>query len=113
MMAQERRSKGLSTAQTLLGIGVILLLIVLPLLFVSNTEFGGSDGAGSDVVQRIAPAYDASWATNWWEPPGGETESMLFALQATAGGILIGYLFGFLRGRKRGRAEAADPAAEL
>ncbi|NJN84175.1 MAG: cobalt transport protein CbiN [Caldilineaceae bacterium] len=83
---------------------IFVLLIVLlgaaPLVLVPDSEFGGSDGVGSEVVARIAPEYNAQWATNWWTPPGSETESMLFALQATAGGILIGYCFGYMRGKK-------------
>jgi cobalt/nickel transport protein len=89
------------------GIVVILILVAVPLVIIQDSEFGGSDGAGSEVVEQIAPDYDSQWATNWWEPPGGETESALFAIQAAVGGILIGYGFGFLRGRKKGRAELA------
>lgn len=81
------------------GIMLIILLATIPLFIVQDSEFGGSDGAGSELVERIAPDYDTEWTTNLWEPPGGETESMLFALQATAGGILIGYFFGYMRGK--------------
>jgi len=90
----------LSWPMTIAGIVLILLLAIIPLVLVPGSEFGGSDGAGSEAIQRIAPEYNAEWATNWWSPPGGETESMLFALQATLGGVLIGYFFGYLRGRK-------------
>ena len=99
----------LTRTQSLLGVAAILILIMLPLVLVHNTDFGGSDGAGSEAIEAIAPEYDTSWATNWWEPPGGETESMLFALQATVGGIFIGYAFGFFRGRKRGLAQTELP----
>jgi cobalt/nickel transport protein len=87
------------------GIVVIILLAAIPLILVQDSEFGGADGAGSEVIESIAPEYDSSWTTNWWEPPGGETESMLFALQATVGGFLIGYFFGYMRGRKKDRKE--------
>ena len=82
------------------GVAVIILLAVTPLVIVQGSEFGGSDGAGSEAIVEIAPEYDNEWIGNIWEPPGGETESLLFALQATAGGVLIGYCFGYLRGRK-------------
>ena len=84
----------------LAGIGLIILLAVAPLILVKDSEFGGSDGVGSEAITEIAPDYDNNWIGNIWEPPGGETESLLFALQATAGGVLIGYCFGFLRGRR-------------
>lgn len=92
----------------ILGIAAIVLLMVIPLFLVRDSEFGGSDGAGADAIAVIAPNYNSEWITNIWTPPGGETESMLFALQATVGGILIGYLFGYLRGRKSAQSSAPD-----
>ena len=82
------------------GILIILVLITIPLFIIKDSEFSGSDGVGSDTISTIAPDYDSSWTTNWWTP-SRETESALFALQATVGGILIGYVFGYLRGRKK------------
>ncbi len=90
----------------LLGALAIVLLLTIPLVLIKDSKFGGSDGAGSEAIAAIAPEYNSNWTTNWWEPPGGETESALFALQATAGGILIGYFFGYLHGRKKGRQES-------
>lgn len=92
--------KKFSTTTVVIGIIVIILLMAYPLATVQDTEFGGADGAGSEAVMELYPAYDDSWVSNIWEPPGGETESMLFALQAVAGGILIGYFFGYKRGQK-------------
>lgn len=103
-----KRPAGLSRTAILLGILAIILLTIIPLLLFPDSEFRGSDGAGSETVARIAPEYDAEWITNWWAPPGGETESMLFALQATIGGILIGYFFGYLRGRRSLGNESAS-----
>ncbi|MEM7113954.1 MAG: energy-coupling factor ABC transporter substrate-binding protein [Chloroflexota bacterium] len=94
-------TKRFSPMVYLVGILLILFLSILPLTLGLDSEFGGSDGAGSDLISEIAPDYDSEWITNIWSPPGGETESMLFALQATAGGVLIGYCFGYLRGRRR------------
>ena len=92
-------TKRFSPAAYLIGIVAILVLTALPLVIIQDSEFGGADGVGSEIVAEIAPEYNAEWASNVWEPPGGETESMLFAVQATFGGVLIGYCFGFLRGR--------------
>lgn len=99
------RSKRLGPGWIIAGTIAILVLVAIPLIIIQDSEFGGSDGAGSEVVEQIAPEYNSEWATNWWEPPGGETESALFAIQAAVGGILIGYVFGFIHGRKKGRAE--------
>lgn len=86
------------TGTILASVLTIVLLIVIPLITINDSEFSGADGRGSDIVAEIAPDYDSEWVTNIWEPPGSETESMLFALQATVGGLLIGYTFGYLRG---------------
>ncbi len=104
----QQQPKRYSIWITLLGILAIVVLMAIPLIIVQDSEFGGSDGAGSEAIAIIAPNYDSGWTTNWWEPPGGETESMLFALQATAGGILIGYFFGYFKGKKKGREEALE-----
>jgi len=104
-MTTQAQPKKFGAGVILIGVLAIILLMAYPLMTIKDSEFGGSDGAGSEVVETIAPDYDSGWISNIWEPPGGETESALFALQATAGGILIGYFFGFLRGRKKGREE--------
>ena len=96
-----------------LGIGAIVLISVVPLVIIRGTEFGGADGLGAEMVATLAPDYDPGWSTNWWEPPGGETESALFALQAAIGGILIGYFFGYMRGRKKGREEIQAAATDV
>jgi cobalt/nickel transport protein len=98
--------KKYSTWIIIAGILAIILLMAIPLIIVQDSQFGGSDGAGSEAVAAIAPEYNPEWVTNWWTPPGSETESMLFALQATAGGVLIGYFFGYIRGRKKRREES-------
>ena len=56
--------------------------------------WGGSDGAGSEMLeaQGYEPWIDNSDYT--FTPPSGEIESCLFALQAVFGGLLIGWVFG-------------------
>lgn len=82
---------------------VLLLLCVaiaaVPLLTIHDSEFGGADGAAEDAILAIAPDYEP-WAESLLEPPGGETESLLFCLQAALGALIIGYGFGYLVARK-------------
>jgi cobalt/nickel transport protein len=85
----------------ILGIVLIVLMAAIPLGMITNSEFGGSDNVGADTVKSMYPNYNESWVQNVWTPPGGETESMLFALQAVAGGVLIGYFFGYKNGQKK------------
>lgn len=108
MTTQAQPSKKYSAWVTIAGILAIIVLTAVPLILIQDSEFGGSDGAGSEAVASIAPQYNSQWITNLWEPPGGETESMLFALQATVGGILIGYFFGYLRGRKESQPKTTS-----
>lgn len=96
-MTTRNEPKKFNTWVVVVAIAAIIILAAYPLMTVHGTDFGGSDGAGSELIEELAPDYDPTWISNIWEPPGGETESMLFALQAVAGGILIGYLFGYKR----------------
>ncbi len=99
------KPKRFSWSIYLLGIVIIISLIAMPLLLLPGSQFTGSDTLGANTIAQIAPDYNFEWASNWWSPPGTETESALFALQAAAGGILIGYFFGYLRGKKAGSRE--------
>ncbi len=100
-MQQKPQDQKRSWIWTVLGVIAILFLLAWPLMTVKDSDFGGSDGVGSEVIAQIAPDYDPNWISNVWTPPGSETESMLFGIQAAAGGILIGYFFGYYRGKRQ------------
>lgn len=85
---------------TLVLLLICVLIIIVPLMFVKNSEFAGADGAAKDAITEINPSYE-TWASPIMEPPGGETESLLFALQAALGAGVLGYGFGVLRERNR------------
>ncbi|MCQ4636384.1 energy-coupling factor ABC transporter substrate-binding protein [Anaerovorax odorimutans] len=76
------------------------LIAVVPLLFIHDSEFGGADGAAEEAIAAIDPDYEA-WADPLIEPPGGETESLLFCLQAALGGGVFGFGMGYLICRKK------------
>ena len=82
---------------------LVALLAVIPLIIVNDSEFGGADGAAEEMITEIRPEYEP-WFNSFWEPPGGETESLLFALQAALGAGFIGYYVGY----KRGQAKEKD-----
>ena len=80
---------------------VCILLFIAPLIMYSGLGedegyFGGSDDAASEQIE--ASDYEP-WFSSIWEPPSGEIESLLFALQAAIGAIIIGYFFGYWRGQ--------------
>lgn len=88
----------------------ILLIIVLGLTFIpflalKGAEFGGSDDAGSVMVEQINGEYEA-WFTpvlETWidgEIPG-EIESLLFCLQTGIGVGVIAFCMGRFVERKK------------
>lgn len=77
-----------------------VLIAVIPLVLIRDSEFGGADGAAEELITEINPEYEA-WASPVFEVPGGETESLLFCLQAAIGAGIFGYGFGVLRERYR------------
>lgn len=87
---------------TVAALVAIVALAVGPLLILRNsdTEFSGADGQAADEVTRIDPDHEP-WFTPIWSPPGGETESLLFALQAALGAGVLGYVAGAIRTRHR------------
>ncbi|WP_142849473.1 energy-coupling factor ABC transporter substrate-binding protein [Telmatospirillum sp. J64-1] len=86
---------------TLLILLAILAIVVFPLLVV-DSEFEGADAQAEAI---LAEGGHEPWFEPLWEPPGGETESLLFALQAALGAGLLGYYIGVRRGRSASREE--------
>ncbi|HWQ77463.1 MAG TPA: energy-coupling factor ABC transporter substrate-binding protein [Anaerovoracaceae bacterium] len=81
-------------------LALIVIIAVSPLLFIQDSEFGGADGAAEEAITTIDPGYEP-WAESLIELPGGETESLLFCLQAGIGAGIIGFGFGYLVARKK------------
>lgn len=82
-----------------------VLIAAIPLMTIHDSEFGGADGAAEEAITAINPDYEP-WAESILEPPGGETESLLFALQAALGAGVIFFSFGYLVARKKYRPTA-------
>lgn len=89
-----------NTKIVIICLALAILIAVAPLLFVKGSEFGGADGAAEEVITALNPDYEA-WAEPIIEPPGGETESLLFCLQAALGGGVFGFGLGYLICRKK------------
>lgn len=92
-----------SILKNLLLAALVVALAVVPLMTLKHAEFGGSDDQAEQAITQLHPEYKR-WFTPFWEPPGGEVESLLFALQAAIGAGVLGYGLGFLRGKR----ESAD-----
>lgn len=88
----------------------VILIAFIPLFLLKDAEFGGSDDAGSIVVEEVNSDYEA-WATPILErliggELPGEVESMLFCVQTGIGvGILAFFMGRFVERKKQGRGE--------
>ena len=90
-------NKNLRTAVICLVLCV--LIGVIPLMFIKDSEFGGADGQAEEAISRIDEDYQP-WFESLAEPPGGETESLLFCIQAAIGAGVFGFGMGYLVSRK-------------
>ena len=79
---------------------VIFLVLSLIPIVAAEEKWSGADDLAEGKIQEIAPDYKP-WFEPIWEPPSGEIETFLFALQASIGSLIIGYLIGYYRGEKK------------
>ncbi len=79
--------------RNLILFALVVIFAVVPLLTINDSEFGGSDGKAEELITEIDPTYEP-WFESLIELPGGETESLLFCLQAAIGGLVIGFGIG-------------------
>ena len=85
---------------------VCAVILIFPLMTIRDSESGGADGAAEEVITELDPDY-APRAESILEPPGGETESLLFCLQTALGTAVVAFGFGYLVARKKYRSEDA------
>ncbi|MHC1688436.1 MAG: energy-coupling factor ABC transporter substrate-binding protein [Methanothrix sp.] len=90
----------------------IIVIFVAAFAYISatgNHEWGGSDDQSEGVISDLTGGTYQPWFHSIWEPPSGEIESLLFALQAAIGSIIIGYFLGYYRAMaKMKAAKSAD-----
>ena len=84
----------------------IVLIALVPLFALKGAEFGGSDDAGSQMVEEVTGSAYEPWFTPVLETMiggelPGEVESLFFCLQTGIGVGIIAYCFGYLVARKK------------
>ncbi|MGI6006141.1 MAG: energy-coupling factor ABC transporter substrate-binding protein [Ruminococcus sp.] len=82
-----------------------ILIAFIPLFALKDAEFGGSDDAGSEVVEEVDSSYEP-WATPIFEnilggELPGEVESLLFCVQTGIGVGIIAFVMGRFVERKK------------
>ncbi|MFD8643771.1 energy-coupling factor ABC transporter substrate-binding protein [Streptomyces zaomyceticus] len=94
---------------------IVAALAVLPLALGlgdhKEEPFTGADAEAETAITELRPDYEP-WFSPLYEPPSGEIESALFALQAALGAGVLAYYFGVRRGRRQGAARAAAAGAK-
>lgn len=102
---EAKKSKNTFLVITLLIIAI--LLAVVPLFMKKGAEFGGSDDAGSVMVEEISGEAYTPWFTPVLESAlggelPGEVESLIFCIQTGLGvGILAFFMGRFVERKKQ------------
>lgn len=83
----------------------VLLIALIPLFLLKDAEFGGSDDAGSAVVEEVDSSYQP-WAVPLAErllgrELPGEVETLFFCLQTGIGVGIIAFIMGRFVERKK------------
>ena len=88
----------------LLLIAVLIGLLPLLLPQLAGQTFTGTDDQAREQILRLAPDYQP-WLAPLLTPPGPETASLLFTLQAALGSAMLGYWLGAAVTRARAQKE--------
>lgn len=82
--------------------GILLLIVAVlafaPLFMARNAEFAGADDRAEKAISTLNANYKP-WFKPLWEPPSGEVETFLFALQAAIGSGFVFYYLGYIKGK--------------
>ncbi len=86
-------------------LAMVAAIVIFPLAIYNGKGeeqgyFGGSDDQGPEYIESTGYT---PWAHSLWEPPSPEIESLLFAVQAAIGAIIIGYVLGYYQGQNKER----------
>ena len=89
---------------------IILLIAFIPLFALKDSELGGSDDAGSQVVEEVDSSFQPIAEPILEKMLGhelpGEVESLLFCVQSSIGvGVLAFFMGRFVERKKLGKGE--------
>ena len=89
---------------------IILLIAFIPFFALKDAEFGGSDDAGSQVVEEVDSSFQPIAEPVLEKMLGhelpGEVDSLLFCVQSSIGvGVLAFFMGRFVERKKLGKGE--------
>ena len=89
---------------------IACLIAIIPLFALKGAEFGGSDDAGSQVVEEVDSSFQPIAEPILEKMLGhelpGEVESLLFCVQSSIGvGVLAFFMGRFVERKKLGKGE--------
>lgn len=99
-MDTNNKSKNNMLIKNLILAFLVIAIAVIPLIFVKNAEFGGSDDKAEKAITQIDKNYKP-WFSPVWKPPSSEIESLLFSVQAAIGSGIVCYYLGYLKGKSK------------
>ena len=102
----ETSKKSNNSTTVILLLLLVAVLVIAPLFLQKGAEFGGSDDAGSVMVEEVTGEAYTPWFTPILETMlggeiPGEVESLIFCLQTGIGVGIIAFLMGRLVERKK------------
>jgi cobalt/nickel transport protein len=90
-------------------VAVLAFIVVFLIISAGGSHaFSGSDDVGSQKISELTghPVESFKPLIPQYEPPSGEIEATLFALQAAFGGVVLGIVFGYWLGQRKASATA-------
>jgi cobalt/nickel transport protein len=78
----------------------VIVIFIAAFAYVSssgNHEWAGADSQAENVISQLTGGTYQPWTQSVYTPPSGEIESLLFAMQAAIGSLIIGYFLGYYR----------------
>lgn len=96
--------------RNLLLLALAITLAIVPLAFLQNAEWAGTDTLGMAAIQDIQADYEP-WSESLFSAADAGVERHLFGLQAFLGTLIVAGTLGWMIGRFRIRSSA--PGREL
>lgn len=107
-----KRGSGMKLEIITLGVVVLFIAAFAYVSSSGNHEWGGADSQAGGVISDLTGGTYQPWFQSIYQPPSGEIESLLFALQAAIGSLIIGYFLGYYRAVAKMKADQSAQQRE-